>query len=449
MQEEEIPNNVVPPNDEVQIEIDDIMEETQEEVNPSKEHIIDIPEPVVQKAEAPLPKPPPPYTQILSKQNGENQFKKFIQMMKNLSINIPLVEALEQMPRYAKFMKDLVTKKWSINFETIKVTHQVSAIVHSMAPKLEDPDYEVDYKVSIILGRPFFATGKALCDVEAGELTFRIGDENVVFHACKSMRQPNSNEVCYFVDLVTDVNVDEKSATINVGDMLEAVLLNFDDDEVDGSMECVNSLQGIGSYNYAPQKLSLDIKNRTNPPIKPSIEEPPTLDLKPLPPHLRYEFFGRFHIGVATKEEEGCGWILEDIQGISPAFCMHNIKLEDGAKPSIEHQRGLNEAIQEVVKKDTGIVLGHKISRNGIEADKENIEVISKLPPPTSVKGVRSFLGHAGFYQHFIKDFSKVVNPLCKLLEKDAKFYFNDDCMRAFELLKLKMTTTPIITAPN
>ncbi|XP_070009802.1 uncharacterized protein [Nicotiana sylvestris] len=95
------------------------------------------------------------------------------------------------------------------------------------------------------------------------------------------------------------------------------------------------------------------------------------------------------------------------------------------------------------------IVLVHKISKNGIEVDKAKIELISKLPPPTSVKGVRSFLGQAGFYRHFIKDFSKVVNPLCKLLEKDAKFHFNNYCMRDFELLKLKLTTIPIITAPN
>lgn len=62
---------------------------------------------------------------------------------------------------------------------------------------------------------------------------------------------------------------------------------------------------------------------------------------------------------------------------------------------------------------------------------------------------MRSFLGHVGFYRRFIKDFSKVVHPLCKLLEKDAKFLFNESCMHAFELLKLKLTFTPIITAPN
>ncbi|XP_070041188.1 uncharacterized protein [Nicotiana tomentosiformis] len=125
-----------PTSSEKQLVDDD---QTQEEVNPSREHIIDIPEQVVQNEKAPLSKPTPLYPQRLSNQNGERQFKKFIQMMNSLSINVPLVDVLEQIPDYAKFMKDLVTKKRSINFETIKVTHQVSAIFHFMAPKLEDP----------------------------------------------------------------------------------------------------------------------------------------------------------------------------------------------------------------------------------------------------------------------------------------------------------------------
>ena len=58
-----------------------------------------------------------------------------------------------------------------------------------------------------------------------------------------------------------------------------------------------------------------------------------------------------------------------------------------------------------------GIVLGHKISVRGIEVDKAKIDVIEKLPPPMNVKGVKSFLGHAGFYSRFIKDFSKVAKP--------------------------------------
>ena len=69
-----------------------------------------------------------------------------------------------------------------------------------------------------------------------------------------------------------------------------------------------------------------------------------------------------------------------------------------------------------------GIVLGHIISNKGIEVDKAKIKLISKLPSPTNVKIVRQFLGHAGFYRRFIKDFSKIAKPLYKLLEKDAKF---------------------------
>ncbi|XP_070022672.1 uncharacterized protein [Nicotiana sylvestris] len=147
-------------NEEVRIDIDDNVEETQNDVNPSREHVIDIPETVVPKAKDPLPRPPPPYPQRLAKQNNENQFKKFIDTMKSLSINVPLVEALEQMPGYTKFMKDLVTKKRSMNCEIIKMTHQVSVIVNSMALKLEDPGA---FTIPCTIGSVDFA--KALCDL--------------------------------------------------------------------------------------------------------------------------------------------------------------------------------------------------------------------------------------------------------------------------------------------
>ena len=67
-----------------------------------------------------------------------------------------------------------------------------------------------------------------------------------------------------------------------------------------------------------------------------------------------------------------------------------------------------------------GIVLGHKVSEKGIEVDRAKVEVIEKFLPPTSVKGVRSFLGHAGFYKRFIRDFSKISSPLCNSIEKDC-----------------------------
>ena len=74
------------------------------------------------------------------------------------------------------------------------------------------------------------------------------------------------------------------------------------------------------------------------------------------------------------------------------------------------------------------IVLGHIISNKGIEVNKAKIEMISKLPSPTNVKTVRQILGHVGFYRRFIMDFSKISKPLYKLLEKDAKFIWDQDC---------------------
>ncbi|GJX18357.1 reverse transcriptase domain-containing protein [Tanacetum coccineum] len=92
-----------------------------------------------------------------------------------------------------------------------------------------------------------------------------------------------------------------------------------------------------------------------------------------------------------------------------------------------------------------GIVLGHKISKAGIEVDHAKVDVIAKLPHPTTVKGVRSFLGHAGFYRRFIQDFSKIARPMTHLLEKETPFVFSKDCIDAFQTLKKKLTEAPIL----
>ncbi|GKD29942.1 reverse transcriptase domain-containing protein [Tanacetum coccineum] len=100
-----------------------------------------------------------------------------------------------------------------------------------------------------------------------------------------------------------------------------------------------------------------------------------------------------------------------------------------------------------MVKK--GIVLGHKISKKGIEVDKAKIDVIAKLPHPTTVKGVRSFLGHVGFYRRFIKDFSKISRSMTHFLEKNTPFIFSNKCIQAFQTLKKKLTEAPILIAPD
>ncbi|GJW70134.1 hypothetical protein Tco_0127051 [Tanacetum coccineum] len=151
------------------------------------------------------------------------------------------------------------------------------------------------------------------------------------------------------------------------------------------------------------EKITFD----TNYKIKTSLEEPPMdLELKPLPDNLEYAF-------------------LEE-----PSFLLLLSK---------DAHLVLNwEKCHFMVKE--GIMLGHNVSEAGLEVDKAKINIISKLPPPINIKGVRSFLGHAGFYQRFIKDISKIVRPLTKLLEKDTPFEFDDECHNVFKLSKEKLT---------
>ncbi|GJX53960.1 reverse transcriptase domain-containing protein [Tanacetum coccineum] len=243
---------------------------------------------------------------------------------------------------------------------------------------------------------------------------------------------------------------------------------------------------------YLPQiRKELKICEAKN--DKSSIDEPLEVELKDLPPHLEYAFLegdDKLPVIIAkdlSVEEKATlikalkshkrviAWKLSDIKGINPKFYTHKILMEDDFKPAVQHQRRVNPKIHEVIKKEVlklldagliypisdspwekshfmvneGIVLGHKISKNGIEVDKAKVDMIAKLPHPTTIKGIQSFLGHAGFYRRFIKDFSKISRPMTRLLEKNTPFIFFDECIQAFETLKKKLTEAPILIAPD
>nr|GEU46112.1 reverse transcriptase domain-containing protein [Tanacetum cinerariifolium] len=89
------------------------------------------------------------------------------------------------------------------------------------------------------------------------------------------------------------------------------------------------------------------------------------------------------------------------------------------------------------------------LGRKGIEVDKAKVDVIAKFPHPTIIKGIRSFLGHAGFYRRFIQYFSKIAQPMTRLLEKDTLFLFFKECVKSFHTLKRKLTESPILIAPD
>ena len=96
-----------------------------------------------------------------------------------------------------------------------------------------------------------------------------------------------------------------------------------------------------------------------------------------------------------------------------------------------------------------GIVLGHKISAIRLEVDQAKVSIIKTLLPATKVKGIRIFLGHAGFYRRFIRDFSKISRPLFRLLKKDVKFDFDESCKATFDEIKSRLVTSPIIVTPD
>nr|GEW73606.1 reverse transcriptase domain-containing protein [Tanacetum cinerariifolium] len=139
---------------------------------------------------------------------------------------------------------------------------------------------------------------------------------------------------------------------------------------------------------------------------------------------------------------------MDDLSVFGDSFSTRLTNLEKMLKRCEDTKLALNWEKSHFMVKE-GIVRGHKISKKGIKVDKAKIKVISKLPHLTIVKGIRSFLGHAGFYRRFIKDFSKISRPMTHLLEKNAPFVFSDDCVQAFRTLKEKLTEAPILITPN
>ncbi|GJR33652.1 reverse transcriptase domain-containing protein [Tanacetum coccineum] len=131
-------------------------------------------------------------------------------------------------------------------------------------------------------------------------------------------------------------------------------------------------------------------------------------------------------------------------------------------EPTVHIKGGVNQRSHDVIKKevekllDAGLI--YPISDSPwdtqnlqviIEVDRAKVDVIAKLPHPTTVKGVRSFLGHAGFYRRFIQDFSKIARPMTHLLEKETPFFFSKECIESFNTLKRKLTEAPILIAPD
>ncbi|CAN6583780.1 unnamed protein product [Malus baccata var. baccata] len=262
-------------------------------------------------------------------------------------------------------------------------------------------------------------------------------------------------------------------------------------------VEMVAALESLPSHSGKSPLSILDsvLANK----LLPSIVQPPTLELKPLPSHLKYVFLGEDQtlpviisssltaqeedklIRVLKEHKSAIGWTLADIKGISPTTCMHRILLEEGAKPSREAQRRLNPPMLEVVKKevikllDCGVIYpisdSRWVSPVQVVPKKSGVTVVKneeqELVPTRVVTGWRVCIDYRKLNamtrkdhfplpfldqmleRRFIKDFSKIAQPLCRLLQKEVVFEFDDACSTPFKHLKEALTSAPIITPPD
>ncbi|XP_076888197.1 uncharacterized protein LOC143538548 [Bidens hawaiensis] len=439
-----------------------------------------------------------PYPARLKHQKYTREYGHFLDMFRQLKINLPFIEALQHMPKYAKFLKDLLKRKErlgevssiplmgdcsvvvlnrvpeklsDLGVFTIPYLFGSDAMSHALADLLElgeltttrmslsladrsvkyprgiienllvkvDKfvfpvdfvvlDMEADEKVPIILGRPFLRTAKVLIDVYDGKITLRVGDENVTYDVARSMKHPSDQDdysgPCHSVYFINSfiACVDSCFDYICGADLVGSSGL-VDCDDLGEDESCENNLVCDELVEISGLPEIIEVNEISCESKAGSVENPALLELKVLPSHLEYAYLdegSNLPVIVSSKltEEE-------------------KSKLIDMLKRCIEKKLMLNwEKCHFMVTE--GIVLGHKISRDGIEVDRVKIDIISRLPPPTNVKAIRSFLGHAGFYRRFIKDFSKITFPMTRLLEKDVPFVFDDECVKAFTYLKEKL----------
>nr|GEV35634.1 reverse transcriptase domain-containing protein [Tanacetum cinerariifolium] len=305
-------------------------------------------------------------------------------------------------------------------------------------------DFEVDPWVPLILGRSFLRTGRALIDVYGEEITLRVNDESVTFNLNQTMR--------YFS------TYDDNS--VNKIDVIDIACEEFAQDVLDFKY---NSQSGNPTLVSNPS-LSKETKSEfcKEPIVKSSS---PTLTpfgesdfiLEEIEDFLKDESIPT-GIEDSYYDPEGDIIYLEKLLNDDPSqLPPMDLKQAEETKAKSLIEEPLELELKELpshleydfLEEPTRIVLGHKISKSGIEVDKAKVDVIVKLPHPTTVKGVRSFLGHVGFYRRFFQDFSKIARPMTHLLEKETPFVFSKDCIDAFETLKKKLTEALILVVPD
>ncbi|RVW68918.1 Retrovirus-related Pol polyprotein from transposon 17.6 [Vitis vinifera] len=340
----------------------------------------------------------PPFPQALHGKKGIKNASEILEVLRQVKVNIPLLDMIKQVPTYAKFLKDLCTIKRGLNVnKKAFLTEQVSAIIQCKSPlKYKDPGcptisvmiggkdvlvqvdnfyYPVDFVVldtdplvkeanyvPIILGRPFLATSNAIINCRNGLMQLTFGNMTLelnIFHMSKKLITPEEEEgpeeVC-IIDTLVEEHCDQ-----NMQDELNESL----EDLEEGLSEPADVLATLQGWRRKEEILPLFNKEEGQDDVT---EEFPKLNLKPLPMELKYTYLeennqcpvvisssltGHQEISlleVLKRCKKAIGWQISDLKGISPLVCTHHIYMEEEAKPIRQPQRRLNPHLQEVVR---------------------------------------------------------------------------------------------------
>ncbi|XP_073120842.1 uncharacterized protein [Henckelia pumila] len=369
---------------------------------------------------------PPPFPASLKKAKIDAQFAKFLEVFKKLHINIPFVDALLQMPSYAKLLKKILSNKrkieahametWDGRATTYKNVFAACRQIHKISMRGRGD--------AINFGSTLLGNQESNIDVQKGKLSLRVGEEEITFDVFDAIKHSLHDHDFYRIDSLDSLLYNFVHGELK--DPVEAALTSRgSDDAVDKEIANIIAYLNENPPLKKPLRLRLeDLGDRKDlSPQNPSLETTPTLELKPLPLHLKYVYLGTNNnlpviisslltdameeklVEVLREHKEAFSWKVANIKGINLSVCMHKILMEEKYTPLVQPQRRINPKMQEVVKAETiklldagiiypisdtaweGIVLGHKVFEQGLEVDKAKVEVIKNLPPPTSVKG--------------------------------------------------------------
>ncbi|XP_071700041.1 uncharacterized protein [Rutidosis leptorrhynchoides] len=361
---------------------------------------------------------------------------------KQVKINIPLIDAIKQIPAYAKFLKDLCVQKRKLNAsfpKKIKLTEKKNLKPSNPSQRRLNPNMQDVVKKEIIklldagLIYPISDSpwvSPVQCVPKKGGMTVITNEKNELIPT----RTVTGWCVCIDYRKLNDATRKDHFPLPFIDQMLERLAGN--------SYYCF--LDGFSGYFQIPIAPEDQEKTTFTCPYGTFAYKRMPFGLCNAPATFQRCMMAIFHDMI----EECMEVFMDDFSVFGDTFKSCLVNLERMLIRCEKSNLVLNwEKCHFMVKE--GIVLGHKISKEGIEVDSAKVDVIAKLPHPTNVRGVRSFLGHAGFYRRFIKDFSKIATPMNKLLEKDAPFIFSDECIKSFNILKEKLTNAPIMITPN